>query len=196
MNLNEEQAFFNNEIISEVSTIEDYMKVLLEIMNNEKFIKLDKKVIHTKEFIDDIVNTAKSLSSVKKIKLEIDIKELPGLIKVDYVMLKRALINIISNAVDFTPQEEKIGLSVQANDDNLIITIEDNGRGFTEEEIKYAVNQFFQGDKSRNRKNHYGMGLYIAKDFVENHDGRIILTNSESFSGARVIVMLPLKNLA
>lgn len=84
-----------------------------------------------------------------------------------------------------------IRLSAQVKENNLIIIIEDSGRGFTEEELKYAKNQFFQGDKSRNRKNHYGMGLYITKNFVENHNGSVILENSEMLLGAKVTVILP-----
>lgn len=111
MNLSEEQSLFNDEIIGQVSTIENYIKVLLEIMNSKKHISLDKKPTSTKKFIDDIINTTKSLVVVKKINLEAAIEQLPELINIDYVMFKRALINIISNAVDFTPEKNDKAIS-------------------------------------------------------------------------------------
>ena len=61
---------------------------------------------------------------------------------------------------------KKILFSVDTNDKNLRVIIEDSGIGFTPEELHSATKQFFQGDKSRNSKNHYGMGLYIVRKFV------------------------------
>ena len=57
----------------------------------------------------------------------------------------------------------KILFKVDLNDNYISFSIEDDGRGFSEEELSLATNQFYQGDKSRNSKNHYGMGLYKLK---------------------------------
>ena len=64
--------------------------------------------------------------------------------------------------------------------------IEDSGRGFSKEELTMATEEFYQGDKSRNSRDHYGMGLYIAQTFVNKHGGIINLSNSEYLGGARV----------
>jgi len=64
-------------------------------------------------------------------------------------------------------------------------------RDFIKEELILATQQFFQGDKSRSSKSHYGMGLHIAKKSIERHNGRIYLSNSKKLGGAKVILELP-----
>lgn len=59
--------------------------------------------------------------------------------------------------------------------------------------MRLATEQLFQGDKSRSSKNHYGMGLYSAKNFVNQHGGSIFLQNSEKLCGAKVILEIPIK---
>jgi len=83
--------------------------------------------------------------------------------------------------------------SIDFEDKYIRFIIEDSGRGFTKEELKTATEQFFQGDKSRSSKSHYGMGLYIAKKFIEMHNGRIYLSNYEKLGGGKVILELPRK---
>ena len=117
---------------------------------------------------------------------------MPNKINVDPHMLKRALLNIISNAVDYGQEEGILCFTACIVNESIEFIVEDSGKGFTNEEIKYAKEQFYQGDKSRNSKNHYGMGLYIAQKFIENHNGSIILSNSEKLSGAKVTVTIPI----
>ncbi|WP_082138011.1 ATP-binding protein [Clostridium sp. K25] len=83
-------------------------------------------------------------------------------------------------------------LTVDSNYKSIQFIVEDSGKGFTKEEISFATEQFFQGDKSRNSKNHYGMGLYISKNLIEKHNGNIILQNSKTLGGAKVIIEVPI----
>lgn len=99
--------------------------------------------------------------------------------------------NNILNAVECCPRSGKVLLYIDSNDKNVQFIAEDSGRGFTKEELHSATEQFFQGDRSRNSKNHYGMGLYIARKFLEKHNGKIILRKSEKLGGAKVILEIP-----
>lgn len=73
----------------------------------------------------------------------------------------------------------------------LEFSIEDSGHGFSEEELKFAAEQFYRGDKSRISKNHYGMGLFITNSFIKLSGGIMKLSNSEQIGGARVILKVP-----
>lgn len=192
LDLNSEQKVFNDGILNEINTIENYLKVLLEIMNSDKTIKIEKKLIKTDEFLNDFMNTTINICSNKKIQLVKEIKELPDKINIDSNLLKRSLVNIISNSVDYSPIGSKLLLSAKLNKHSIVFDIHDSGRGFTEEEIRHAKEQFFQGNKSRNNKNHYGIGLYIANKFITDHNGELILSNSEKLSGARVTIRVPI----
>lgn len=192
LDLKPNQAEFNKCILAEVNNMEVYIKTLIEIAKSEKEINVEKKEINLNEFIKKIINQGISMSISKKIKFLSEVNnEIPEIILGDEVELKRAINNVISNAIDYSPVNGEIIFSVDYNNKDIRFIIEDSGKGFTKEELSLATEQFFQGDKSRNSKSHYGMGLYIAKKLMERHNGRIYLSNSEKLSGGKVILELP-----
>ena len=191
LDLKSDQAEFNKRILIEVSNMESYIKSLIEIMKSEKEPAIEKKKIELKAFVKEIIEQGISMSMKKQLRFMSEINELPQFAFIDKVELKRAINNVISNAIDYSPINGEIIFCCDSNDKYIRFIIEDSGSGFTKEELKSATEQFFQGDKSRNSKNHYGMGLYIAKKFIERHNGRIYLSNSEKFGGAKVILELP-----
>ncbi|NFH89867.1 HAMP domain-containing sensor histidine kinase [Clostridium sp. ZBS3] len=192
LNLNSDQVIFNGNILGEVKNMEYYIKSLIEIMKSEKEVMLKKENVNLKIFINEIIEQGILLIKDKKIKLTNEIKINTEIINVDRVSLKRAIINIITNAIDYCPIKGEILFSVDSNNEYISFTIEDNGRGFTKEELDSATEQFYQGDKSRNSKNHYGMGLYITRNIIKKHGGNLILENSKEMGGAKVVIKLPL----
>lgn len=191
LELNSDQKEFNDGILNAADNIKCYTNSLMEIIKSDKETAMKKKQIDLEKFIQDIIEQGKSMSINKKLSFISEIKEIQKSIFADEETLKRAIINVISNSVDYCKSNGKILFSVDTKDKNLRIIIEDSGRGFTLEELHSATEQFFQGDKSRNSKNHYGMGLYIVRKFVELHNGKIHLNNSEKLGGAKVILEIP-----
>lgn len=191
LDLKPDQAEFNKRILNEVSSMESYIKSLIEIMKSEKEPIIEKKKIELKIFVNKIIEQGISMSINKKIRFISETNEFPEFALIDEVELKRAINNIISNAIDYSKVTGEIMFSVDVKDKYIRFIIEDSGRGFNKEELSSATEQFFQGDKSRSSKSHYGMGLYIAKKFIERHNGRIYLSNSEKLGGAKVILELP-----
>ncbi|AQS10276.1 alkaline phosphatase synthesis sensor protein PhoR [Clostridium saccharobutylicum] len=190
LDLKPDQAEFNNNILNEIKNMESYIKSLIEIMKSEKECVLEKRQINFIKFIDYIVEQGTLISINKQLKFKSEAKDIPKCILVDEESLKRSIINVISNAVDYCPIDGEILFSVNSNDRSIEFIIEDSGRGFTKEELNYATEEFFQGDKSRTSKNHYGMGLYITKKLIEKNNGNIYLDNSEKLGGAKVILKI------
>ncbi len=114
-----------------------------------------------------------------------------GIFKTDKLLLERAIMNVISNAVDYSPPLGTIYVTTQKVDHFLHISITDEGTGFTSEAIHHAQEQFFMGDKSRTSNMHFGMGLYITNSIIKQHDGQLILSNSKKTGGAQVIIKIP-----
>lgn len=191
LELNLNQKEFNNSILSAADSIECYTKSLMEIIRSDKEAAIQKKQIDLEKFMQNIIEQSQSMSINKNLKFITEIKEIPKFILADEEALKRAIINVISNSVDYSEVNGKILFSANMIGKNLKFIIEDSGRGFSQEELQYATVQFFQGDKSRNSKNHYGMGLYIVRKLMKQHDGNIELENSKELSGAKVILELP-----
>ncbi|KEI11621.1 sensor histidine kinase [Clostridium novyi] len=192
LDLNVEQTKFNDGNLNEIKNMEYYIKCLIEITRAEKEAVVQKRQINLIDFIDDIIKSASFIGKNKNLIFESQIKNIPEFIFVDEIALKRVINNIISNSVDYCMQNGEILLTVDSNYKSIQFIVEDSGKGFTKEEISFATEQFFQGDKSRNSKNHYGMGLYISKNLIEKHNGNIILQNSKTLGGAKVIIEVPI----
>lgn len=102
--------------------------------------------------------------------------------------MEQVLHNLISNAMNHTPEGSGIIIQADSIDDKLVITVADNGKGFPEEEIDKVFNKFYRLQGSR--PGGTGLGLSIAKGFVEAHGGTISLKNMP-LSGALFTIEIP-----
>ncbi|MCX7770289.1 MAG: ATP-binding protein [Proteobacteria bacterium] len=161
--------------------------------------RLDAKVPIEKETFDfagiilsalDIFNTEILNKNIKvQTKLEENLKYYG-----DSFLIFQALINLISNAIKFTPQNGDIEIEAQKKYESLIFSIKDNGPGIPKEYQDRIFQRFFVIDKSRSRQlGGTGLGLSIVKHIVELHGGKISV-ESEYGKGAKFIVTLPVSN--
>ena len=100
-------------------------------------------------------------------------------------------MNVIGNAIDHSPPKGTVYVEVQKPDGFLQISIIDEGSGFTPEALHHAQEQFFMGNKGRTSNMHFGMGLYITSSIIKQHNGQLILKNSDKTKGAQVIIKIP-----
>lgn len=184
--LDEEQQMYSDNILNSAADMQDYIRMLLDINSAHKAFEILPKKTNPQVLIEEIAAKAKILVLEKSIGLDVDFEGLPGEITLDECAFNRAVMNAVTNALEYTPVSGKIQISACEEEGHLAVCVEDSGRGFSEEETKRAFEQFYQGDKSRNSKLHYGMGLFIAKSVTEAHGGWIELGRSPELGGARV----------
>ena len=132
-----------------------------------------------------------SLCRTKEIRLQMNTVSLPQMLKFDRVLIERAIMNVISNGLDYSPQGGTLYVDVQSNNGFVEISVTDEGTGFSKEALCHAQERFYMGDQSRNSKLHFGMGLYITNSIMEQHNGQLILENSKETGGAKVTMKLP-----
>ncbi len=121
------------------------------------------------------------------IDVENDIKE----INADHDRLLQILLNLLSNAMQHVSQEGKVSLSIRRHKDYLQFAIADNGLGIPTENLPHVFERFYRVDDSRNRREGgMGLGLAIAKGYVEAHQGKIWVESSRS-SGTTFYFTLP-----
>ncbi len=106
-------------------------------------------------------------------------------------MLQQLWINLIGNAVKYTPENGEIAVSVSSDDKNAVVVISDTGEGMTEETLSHLFEPYYQGDSSRSVQG-LGLGLAIAHRIVELCRGEIKV-KSEYGAGTDFTVVLPLK---
>ncbi|HWQ79859.1 MAG TPA: ATP-binding protein [Anaerovoracaceae bacterium] len=112
-------------------------------------------------------------------------------IMADRDRISQVLVNLISNAVKYTPDGGKITITLSDTEDSVVFNIRDNGAGIPEEEIPYIFERFYRADKSRNRNTGgSGIGLAIVKSIVTAHGGTVDV-ESRVNQGSNFIVTLP-----
>lgn len=108
------------------------------------------------------------------------------------IQLQRAIINLLTNAINYTPEGGRITLNTKSVHGNLIhIQIKDTGAGISEEDIERIFDRFYRGEKSRSREaGGSGLGLAITREIVARHHGNIEV-ESNLGEGSTFTIVLP-----
>lgn len=131
--------------------------------------------------------TAKQKSQILEFDSETDLPEVMG----DRDRIEQVVVNILSNALKYTPENGKIHVSLNTEGSNIVIKVADNGIGIPKEDLPRLFERFYRVDKARSRMlGGTGLGLSIAKQIVEAHKGNIKI-QSEYGQGTQVTIVLP-----
>ena len=193
-NLTEEQESYLGYIRKNTNRICKYIETLMLVNKSNQANELNFTQIRAKEFVENIEKLAKEFTSTYKLNLLEDINYDDDFLIVDLKNFERAFLNILSNAEEQSPKNSTIELLISSKADELRISILDQGHGFSSEDLLYATDQFYQGDKSRHSKENYGIGLFVAEQIIKMHGGSLVLENRTDKIGAKVTILLPVKN--
>lgn len=159
--------------------------------------KLDSRDYQlNKELVDFIVFYNRIIDRFELTKEQnvIFIRKLPkkaAFVEIDEDKLTQVLDNIISNALKYSPEGGKITFSIKEQEQQIIVSVSDNGVGIPKENIDKIFDRFYRVDKARTRKlGGTGLGLAIAKEMVEAHGGRIWASSKEG-KGTKISFTLP-----
>jgi two-component system OmpR family sensor kinase len=108
----------------------------------------------------------------------------------DQELLRRLVLNLLDNAIRYTPEGGKITVKLEAGERNLRIQVADTGIGIPPEAATHVFERFYRGDQARSRQNGgFGLGLSIVKWIAESHNGAVELTSGPG-SGSTFTVLL------
>lgn len=114
------------------------------------------------------------------------------LVRVDAALLEQALVNILENAIAYSPEESTIELAAYEDRNNVVLSIEDEGRGIPTAELERVFEKFRRMEEASDRGKGAGLGLAISKGFVEAMGGRIAAASPiHDGRGARMLISLP-----
>jgi signal transduction histidine kinase len=109
-------------------------------------------------------------------------------ISCDAPILEQALVNLLLNALEASEDAEHVALSVHADDSNVVIAVEDEGHGITDEAVEHAGEPFYT-TKGKHRGT--GLGLAIAQEIIASHGGKLTLARRTDRPGTRATIELP-----
>ena len=155
---------------------------------------LDFELINFTAFITFILNRfdkMKSQDEEKKYELVRDYPINSVWIEIDTDKMTQVIDNILNNAIKYSPDGGKITVTMKTTDDQMILSISDQGLGIPKEDLPKIFDRFYRVDKARSRaQGGTGLGLAIAKEIVKQHNG-FIWAKSEYGKGSTFTIVLP-----
>lgn len=160
---------------------------------DESSIKLKKDNVNISDIICFVIFQFSNLAKSKNIKIEYEKKNIN--LYCDKDKITQALVNILSNAIRYSNEGSTIFIEEKLKDNKVIISIEDQGIGISEEDLKYVFERFYRADKSRTRATGgTGIGLTIVKSIVSSHGGEVKL-ESKLGEGSKFTIILPKEDM-
>ncbi len=171
--------------------------VLSEIENRNSLFRDDPKQdfedIDVGEIVFSSLEAVKNNALDKRLNTVLDIEESLPPLKGNRFLLEQMIINLMDNAVKYTPEGGTIGIRCFKSNSELVLEVFDTGIGIPKEHIPRIFERFYRVDKTRSRKlGGTGLGLSIVKHIVILHGGKIEV-QSEEGKGSRFIVTIPAK---
>ena len=174
-----------------VVQMQDYVETLINMTKAKDHFPFRRENVKLSSLLQESHTQAKGLCAVKNIHLEWRENFNREYIFADSEQLIRSFANVLSNAIEYTPEGKTVFFEVYEKDHSILCSITDMGSGFSPEALKRATEQFYMDEQSRHSKSHYGIGLYVANSIIAQHGGQLILSNSEKTGGAQVIIKIP-----
>ncbi|MDD3306472.1 MAG: ATP-binding protein [Acetobacterium sp.] len=173
------------------------LRLVDNLLNVNKFDKAEfdfkKTNLNIVLLLSEVVEQMQIKASQSDIVINYVSDELPEILG-DYDRLQQVFINIIHNAIKYSNRGDIIDVISAIEDNHIVVSIRDYGPGISEIEQKRIFNAFYRVEEDRSRgydEGGSGLGLYIVKQIVEKHDGKIDIV-SQVGEGTNIIVTLPI----
>lgn len=158
-------------------------------------IHLEVRPLQVEKIVEEIIDTHSTLVKASGVHIDFEIVNGPlPEVQTDPDKLKRVMINLLTNAIKYTPPHGKIRIALEAKGSSISISVSDTGMGIPKDDQLRVFDRFF---RSRNiiklSPDGTGLGLFIAKSLVEIMGGKINFSSQEG-KGTTFIFTLPLEN--
>jgi signal transduction histidine kinase len=173
--LNAKQAEYVGDILASGRHLLALINDILDLSKVEAGrMELNLEAFHLPASIDDTLTLIRERAARQGIAVEPDIDEALGQVVADERKIKQVLLNLLSNAVKFTPAGGRVGVRAALVDGMVEVAVRDSGIGIAPEDQEAIFEEFRQvgGDEARKREG-TGLGLALARRFVELHGGKI-----------------------
>mgnify|MGYP001493334723 CR=1 FL=1 len=186
----DERRRFLENINSETIRIQSMIERLLELSNLENLAGLKStEPVDIANFLKNITISFEPICIKKRIRLIPP--ENPGItITAEKFLLRQSMVNIIQNAIDFSPSGESISVGITSEQHGAVITIDDNGPGIPDYALNRIYERFYSLPRPDSNLKSTGLGLSFVKEAVSLHGGSVDIINRSS-GGTRVTVVWP-----
>lgn len=158
-------------------------------------MEINAEPVEVNRLLHGVVNAVKKTAEDRAIRLEAMADPTITTVVTDGDKLERILLNLLFNALKFTPAGGMVQVTAARDKSELVLEISDTGTGISQEQLPFIFDRFWQADNSSQRKNQgVGIGLALVKELVEIQGGKVAVT-SEVGEGTQFSIRLPYQEL-
>ncbi|HEV2319652.1 MAG TPA: hybrid sensor histidine kinase/response regulator, partial [Verrucomicrobiae bacterium] len=162
---------------------------LVRLESGRMDIKSDP--LRVKDFFRGLSSAIRQVAAEKNVQVQTRVDDQVGVILTDRDKLEKILLNLLFNALKFTPSGGRIDLLANRKDGEIVLTVTDTGIGIAEKNLPFVFDRFWQADNSSRRKYQgVGIGLALVKELSEMMGGGVSVTSTEG-QGTAFTVRLP-----
>ena len=154
-------------------------------------LELRTEPVDLAEFLKGLASAARQVADDKRLKLETHVDPALGVLLMDRDKLEKIVLNLVFNALKFTPSGGRVELRAEKQNECCVLTVTDTGMGISEQNLAHIFDRFWQADGSSRRKfQGVGIGLALVKELVEIQGGRVTVQSTEG-KGTTFTITLP-----
>ena len=169
-----------------------YIQSILKVLRVEsRDFKILKETADINGIIENVVERLSPLAQSKKISLQSHLEPM-FLIEIDVTLMTEVVLNIVENAIKYTPPNGLVKIKSYETDQEVCVEISDSGEGISSDDQEIIWNKFTRGKSQDYKTKGSGLGLYLVKYFVELHGGQISV-QSKMGQGTQFTVKLPIE---
>ncbi|KRG11150.1 hypothetical protein ACA30_21150 [Virgibacillus soli] len=178
----EEKSLYMEQLIDDLSVVYEFDKMQ---------IPLDLRTTDLSAFVKDVMEDIQQYPLANDYPIYLDVKNKDRvLLTFDSTLLKRALENFIMNAIYHNPPETIITVLIETTENSTLIEIIDDGIGIDDKAIQQLFNQYYRGTTTDKSHLGSGLGMSIAKQFVEKQGGQVTV-ESKPNKGTKIKILFP-----
>jgi PAS domain S-box-containing protein len=183
-------------IDEESDLLKNLIEALLEVSRIESgTVKFSREPVDIAAVIEQVLSAVRHLADAKGIQLKVDIADNLGALQGDEGKIQSMVMNLVGNAIKFTPENGRVTISARRAGCELVINVSDTGLGIPKESLPKIFDRFYRVHRPGKQIKGTGLGLAIVKEIVNMHGGRITV-ESELDKGSTFTVFLPLNTQA
>lgn len=198
--LNEKQSYFIEKIMSGIAQLTlqiDNMQDAGRYDPETGFYEMSRAATDLIDVVQKVVGSSILPAGKQNLQVTLQVDEFIPIVNVDAAMIERSVVNLVDNAIKYTPDGGKVEISLRHVDEDIIIAVEDTGLGIDPEDVEKLFSRHVRIHRPEfKRVKGSGLGLFIVRSVARKHDGDAWV-ESEEGNGSTFFIRLPLseKNL-
>ncbi|MCB8946034.1 MAG: GAF domain-containing protein [Ardenticatenaceae bacterium] len=188
--LPEQGQAYMQRLITAADSMLGMINQLLQSVEQVDAVQVLKKPCRFEEMVVKVISDVEGAALSKNILVTYEQAGLPYALMADEMRLYHMILNLVDNAVKYSPENTRIEVRLQFSAEQVVLQVRDEGVGIPEKDIPFIFDKYYRGVQSEGKQHGAGLGLALVKAIVEAHEGTITVQNVPQ-GGALFEVKLP-----